>query len=221
MLGLSAFMKSSVREIVLERPSMLRTAAALLRTPGLPRALIATSMVLSSVDIFLAYTPALGQVRGLSAAVVSAMLVARSMFSMVSRLFLGRMVRLIGRRRLLVSTIALAAITLGSIALPLPATWLIILAAAFGFVVGTCQPITMSWISELSPPGTRGLAMSMRLASNRLGQTLLPAALGTFAAATGAAGVLVATAVVLVGAAWSSSAGANVADPDDTPLFPD
>jgi MFS family permease len=220
MLAMTALMESSPRVTSEDRGGMLRTARALLRTRGLPQSLLATSIVLSSLDIFLAYLPALGQERGHSAAVVSTILVARSMFSMISRLFLGRMVRVVGRRRLLVWTIALSAVTLACVALPVPVVWLVVLSAGYGFMIGTCQPITMSWVSELAPPGTRGLAMSMRLASNRLGQTVLPASIGTFAAATGAAGVLVATAVLLVGAAFSSSAVPNVGD-ESTPLLPD
>ena len=225
MLLLSAFMRSSVRERLESAPGMLRTAAVLIRTPGLPQSLIATSIVMSSLDIFLAYMPALGHERGISAAAVSTMLVARSMFSMLSRLFLGRMVRAFGRHKLLVWTIALAAVTLGSVALPVPVIWLVVLSAAYGFVIGTCQPITMSWVSELAPPGTRGLAMSMRLASNRfgqtvlpatVGQTVLPATVGILAATTGAAGVLVSTGALLVGAAWSSSTVPNAADPGET-----
>ncbi|RNE67032.1 MFS transporter [Cryobacterium tepidiphilum] len=209
ILVVSVMVRSSERLAGGARPGMLATARGLLRTRGLPRALLASSIVLASVDLFIAYLPALGHERAMAAAVVSAMLVARSMFSMFSRLFLGRMVRLLGRKVLMVWTIAASAVALGALALPLPVAWLLVLSAVYGFAIGTCQPITMSWISELAPPGTRGLAMSLRLASNRLGQTALPAALGVFASATGAAGVLVASAVVLVGAAWSSAAVGN------------
>lgn len=209
MLVMSLCMKSSPRERPEAPPRMLKTAGVLLRTRGLPQSLIATSIVLSSLDIFLAYTPALGHERGISTVVVSAMLVARSMMSMASRLFLGRMVNLTGRRRLLISTISVSALAMACIALPVPPLWLIVLSGVYGFVMGTCQPITLSWVSELAPPGTRGLAMSMRLASNRLGQTALPATVGTFASTTGAPGVLVATAVLLAVAAWSSSAVPN------------
>lgn len=220
MLTLSGFMKSSPRAHSESRPSMRRTASVLFKTPGIPQSLIATSIVLSSLDIFLAYMPALGQDRGLSAAAISTMLVARSMFSMLSRLFLGPLVRLAGRRQLLVGTIALAGVTVGFLAFELPTPWLVVLSAAYGFLIGTCQPITMSLVSDLSPPGTRGLAMSMRLASNRLGQTVIPAAVGAFAAATGAAGVLVVTGILLAGAAWTSSGVPNAAGAE-TPLEPD
>ncbi|MCX7522013.1 MFS transporter [Microbacterium sp. STN6] len=206
LLVISFLVQSTPRMHDEPRVGILTAARTLLRIPGLVRALLASSMVLSSVDLFLAYTPALGHDRSLAAATVSAMLVARSLFSMFSRLFLGRMVTLVGRRALMVSMIVVSAISLTTFALPLSDPWLLVVSSVFGFAVGTCQPITMSWISDLAPRGTRGLAMSLRLASNRLGQTLLPGALGAFAAVAGAAGVLVTTGITLFGAAWSGAA---------------
>jgi len=203
MVVLSVFMSSSVRHQSDEQVSMRRTAVALMRRPGIPQAMIASAIVLASVDLFLAYVPALGHERNFSAEIVSVMLVARSLMSMFSRLFLGQLIALAGRRRLLVGTIAVSAATLACMALPLPALWFIVISAVYGFAIGTCQPITMSWVSELAPPGSRGLALSLRVASNRVGQTTLPAILGTFAVAAGAGGVLAVTGVALLGAAWS------------------
>ncbi|WP_256127662.1 MFS transporter [Arthrobacter sp. SDTb3-6] len=223
LLGISFLVPGSVRHAAAagERVRMLPAAAGLLRTPGLVRALVAGSLVLASVDLFLAYLPALGHQRGIAAVVVSAMLVARSMFSMFSRLFLGPMVRLLGRRRLMVWTIGVSAAALLLFALPLHIAVLLALAAVYGFAIGTCQPITMSWIAELATPGTRGLAMSLRLASNRLGQTVLPSLLGALSAATGAAGVFVATGIMLAGGAWSGAAVGHAQsaeeDGDDEP----
>lgn len=207
LLGISLFIKSSARVPVEgERLRMLPAVASLLRTKGLIRALLAGSMVLASVDLFLAYLPALGHERGIAAGLVSAMLVARSLLSMFSRLFLGPMVRVLGRRRVMVWSIAVSAAALLLFALPMHVSVLLLLAAVYGFAIGTCQPITMSWIAELADPGTRGLAMSLRLASNRLGQTLLPTALGAIAAVAGVAGVFLGTGAMLAGAAWSGAA---------------
>ncbi|GAB3041382.1 MFS transporter [Parafrigoribacterium mesophilum] len=220
MLAVSLFMKSTVRMRSGDRVGMLRTAGVLLRIPGLAKALLASAIVLSSVDLFLAYIPALGHERGLTAVIVGTMLAVRSMFSMISRFFLGRMVRWLGRRALLVWSIAFSAIGVGAMALPLVGGWLIGMAALYGFAIGTCQPITMSWISELAPSGSRGLAMSLRLASNRLGQTVVPALLGGFAAATGAAGVLVITGATLAVAVWPGAAVRDTEKPGDPTIAP-
>ncbi len=213
LLGISLFIKSSKRAPSTgQRARMLPSVAALLRTPGILRALLAGSLVLASVDLFLAYLPALGHERGIAAGMVSAMLVARSLFSMFSRLFLGPMVKAFGRRCLMVCSIALSSVALLLFALPLQLSILIMLAAIYGFAIGTCQPITMSWIAELADAGTRGLAMSLRLASNRLGQTLLPTALGALSAVAGVGGVFIGTGIMLAGAAWSGAAVGQAAE---------
>lgn len=220
MLALAAFAKSSPKQADTSQPKMLRTAGVLLRIPGLPHSLVATSVVMASIDIFLVYLPALGHERGVAVGLISAMLVARSVASMLSRLFLGPLVRLVGRRRLLVTAVALSAASLVAFALPLAPAWLVVLSAVYGFVVGTCQPITMSIISDLAPPGTRGLAMSLRLGGNRIGQTVVPAVLGAAAVITGAGGVLAATGVLLGAAAWVSTGVRDSAASDEMPPGP-
>ena len=78
------------------------------------RALATSATVLAVVDLTMVYLPALGTERGLTAATVGAMLTVRAVFSMLSRLLLGRVSRAMGRMRpptvsLVLSTVALAA----------------------------------------------------------------------------------------------------------------
>jgi MFS family permease len=185
---------------------MFRSAASVLREPGATRALVASSIALSSVEVTLIYLPALGEERNLPPSVVGFMLVARSLSTMASRAALGSAVRRFGRRRLMVSTLGAAAVAIALIGLPLHPAALIVLAGVFGFFVGICQPITMSWLTELAPPGRVGMTMSLRLAGNRVGQSTIPGAAGLIAGATGVAGALVAVAASLVVAAWASAA---------------
>ncbi len=63
---------------------------SLLKTPGVVRALATSATVLAVVDLTMVYLPALGSERGLTAATVGLMLTTRAVFSMVSRLLLGR-----------------------------------------------------------------------------------------------------------------------------------
>lgn len=203
---LSLTMRSSARSGASEQGGLGRTAWALLRERGVPQALVASAIVLASIDLFVAYAPALGHERHFTAEIVSVMLVIRSGMSMFSRLFLTQLIRVCGRRPLLVGTVLLSAITLGAMVMPLTELWVIVLSAVYGFAVGVCQPITMAWVSELAAPGTRGLAMSLRVASNRVGQIALPAILGTVAVAAGAGGVLAVTGLSLLGSAWAGMA---------------
>ena len=175
----------------------------LLRLPGLVRALTVSCVVLAAVDITLVYLPALGADRGLAAGSVGLLLTLRAAASMTSRFFLGRLVRLTGRRRLMLCSVALAAVTMAAVAVPMPVAGTAVLVVLLGLGLGVGQPLTMSWLAEMAPAGLRGRAMSLRLTGNRLGQVLIPSTVGLLAAGVGSAGVLWATAgaLALAGAA--------------------
>ncbi|XVS61136.1 MFS transporter [Actinosynnema sp. CA-299493] len=172
----------------------------LLRRPGLVRTLAVSCVVIAAVDITLVYLPALGAERGIPSGVVGVLLAVRAAASMTSRLFLGRLAAWLGRRRLLLGSVALAAVGLAAAAVPMPVWLLGLVVLVVGLGLGVGQPLTMSWLAEATPPGLRGRAMSLRLTGNRLGQVVVPGAAGLLAAGTGAAGVLVLTAASLTAA---------------------
>ncbi|WP_369132732.1 MFS transporter [Modestobacter sp. I12A-02662] len=175
-------------------------ARRLLRTPGLLRALLASSVVLAAVDISLAYFPALGQERGFSAALVSLLLAVRAAASMVSRLFLGRLAASVGRRRLLLVSVTGSGLTVAALALPLPVPLVLVVVTVAGLVLGVGQPLTMSWVAGTAPPRLRGTAMSLRITGNRLGQVTIPAVAG-LAAGLGTGGVFLTTGCLLLAVA--------------------
>jgi MFS family permease len=174
-----------------------RGMGSLLRLPGLLRALLVSCVVLAAVDITLVYLPALGTDRGLAAGAVGLLLTLRAVASMTSRFFLGRLVAFVGRRRLMIASVALSAVSMAVVAAPLHPIALGALVVLMGLGLGVGQPLTMSWLAEVAPAGQRGRAMSLRLTGNRLGQVLIPSAVGLVAAGVGAAGVLAATAAAL------------------------
>jgi MFS family permease len=191
-----------------------RTAAlgSALRIPGLVRAVLASAVILSAVDILIVYLPALGSERGIASGVVGALLAVRAGTSMLSRLFLARLALWLGRRRLFVASAVVSALAVGAMAVPQPAVTLAIAVAVAGFALGLGQPLTMSWLAETAPRGLRGTAMALRLTGNRLGQMVVPTATGLVAAGAGTAGVLAMTAAVLIGAGLSVR-GADVDSP--------
>jgi MFS family permease len=175
------------------------SVVSLLKTPGLARALATSATVLAVVDLTMVYLPALGTDRGLTAATVGAMLTVRAVFSMVSRLLLGRVSRMMGRMRLLVLSLALSTVALAVAAIPMPVWLLFVVMAVLGLGLGIGQPLTMSWLSAQAPAGQRGRALALRLAGNRVGQVVLPSAIGVVSAGLGASGVFLASAVVVGG----------------------
>jgi MFS family permease len=172
----------------------------LMRRPGLLRALTVSCVVLAAVDITLIYLPALGAERGIASGAVGVLLVLRGAASMTSRLFLGRLSRRLGRRHLLVGSVAVSALGLAVTVVPMPLWALAAVVVAVGFGLGAGQPLTMSWLAESTPPGLRGRAMSLRLTGNRVGQVVVPSIAGLLAAGTGAGGVLALTAAALAAA---------------------
>jgi MFS family permease len=178
--------------------------ATLVRLPGLVRALLVSCVVLAAVDITLVYLPSLGADRGMAAGFIGLLLTLRAVASMISRVVLGRLVARVGRRRLMIGTVALSAVSMAVLGLPLPPAAMAAVVVLLGLGLGVGQPLTMAWLATSAPPGLRGRAMSLRLTGNRLGQVLIPSAVGAVAAGAGAAGVLWVTAAALTAVATAS-----------------
>jgi MFS family permease len=196
LLVCTAFLRMPVRERA-RGGAETGGMGTLLRLPGLLRALLISCVVLAAVDITLVYLPALGADRGLAAGFIGLVLTLRAAASMTSRFFLGRLVKLVGRRRLMIVSVALSAVSMAVVAVPMPPVAMAAVVVLLGLGLGVGQPLTMSWLAEVAPAGLRGRAMSLRLTGNRLGQVLIPSAVGLVAAGVGAAGVLAATAAAL------------------------
>lgn len=178
-------------------PSVL----SILRMPGMGPAMLASMVVLSAMDILVVYLPALGEERGITPATVGALLATRAGASMASRFLLGRLIGWIGRDRLMIGSLAVAAVAVVSLAvLPLPLMFVAM--AVAGWTLGVGQPMTMSWVATRATVGSRGTAMSLRLLGNRVGQVAIPLAAGGVAAVAGTAGVLATAGLtVAIGAA--------------------
>jgi len=192
-----SFLLPPARGIARTAGAATGSVRSLLTRRGLVPALTVSCIVLSAVDISLVYLPALGAERDVSAGTIGVLLAVRAGASMVSRLFLGRLVSVLGRPLLLTSSVGISALGMALVPIPMPLVLLVALIAATGLGLGAGQPLTMSWLADATPPGLRGRAMSLRLTGNRLGQVVVPTAAGVLAAGAGATGVLWITAAAL------------------------
>jgi MFS family permease len=171
--------------------------AHVLRIPSMPNAMLTSLTVLTTIDLIAAYLPAYGEANGLSAEMVGLLLAARAGASMASRLLMMPLIRLLQRRRLLILSTALPAVCLAAFPL-LNATQLLFLAMVLiGFGLGLGQPITLAWVADRASADLRGTAIGVRLSGNRLGQAVLPAAVGVVAGAGGVAAVFICLAGLL------------------------
>lgn len=200
---------------VAERPRVV----GVLTLPGLGPAVLASLTVIAAIDLLVVYLPALGAERGISASAVGVLLALRAGASMVSRLGLGRLVAAVGRLRLLAASLVTSGLAVALIPVSMPLALLGAVVVLAGLALGIGQPLTMSWVAQAAPEHLRATALSLRLTGNRLGQVALPSAVGLVAAASGAGGVLWATAVALaaVGVVTGHSGRRGQASPGGPP----
>jgi fucose permease len=87
------------------------------------------------------------------------------------------------------------------VALPLVGLWgAFAVMFGLGLGVGLPQPLTMAWVTSLTPSTSHGATLGMRLTSNRLAQVTVPLAVGAFASPLGVLGIFWANAGLLLGA---------------------
>jgi len=183
-----------------QRESAPLAAVRMLRRPGMLSAMLVSVIVISSIDVLVAYLPAFGDANGLPVALVGALLALRAGASMTSRLIMGRLIRVLGRRALL--TFSMGTAGLGLLLLPFaPVPVLVVLMALVGFGLGVGQPMTMAWVADQSLPGESATSLGIRLAGNRAALIVAPTIVGAIGGAVGLAGIFAAVAMALGGGA--------------------
>lgn len=175
-------------------PAALRR---LLAVPSMPQAMLASITVLSSVNILIAYLPVYGEATGLSVEIVGLLLAVRAGASMVSRALIAPMRRFLGRRDLLVTCMVVPAVVLVVMSFTAAIPALLVAMVLAGFGLGLGQPLTLSWVAGQAPEDLRGTAVAARLGGNRVGQFVLPAAVGLVAGVAGVGAVFWALGLLL------------------------
>jgi MFS family permease len=181
---------------------MATAAVQVLRRPGMTAAMFVSIAVISSVDVLVAYLPAYGEATGLSVETVGLLLSVRAGSSLVSRLFMARMIESLGRRPLLALSMVLAGG--GIVLLPFVSSTPVLFALmiAIGLGLGLGQPMTIAWVANRSLRHERGLALGVRLTGNRVALLVVPSAMGALAGASGIAAIWLALAAFLATGAF-------------------
>lgn len=149
---------------------------------GFKSAIFVSGSITAVIDVMLVFLPLLGRELGLTATEVGILLAIRAISAMLVRLILGPISSRLGMRATLNFGTLVTVVTLVSIAISSSFWLLAVLMFVAGFATGIGQPVTMAWVSRITPAETRGLAISIRLTSNRLGQVVIPAVAGVLAA---------------------------------------
>lgn len=185
-LSVAALYKKSQRE----RSAQVVNAGAVKRVlsvKGYKPAIFVAASSTAVVDVMLIFLPLLGRELGLGSSQIGILLAIRGIASMGVRIVLGRINDRFGMKLILNAGALITLLGSLSIAFITDFFWLAVAIAITGFAMGIGQPATMAWVSRISDPDHRGLAISIRLSSNRLGQVAVPVVAGAIAASgTGA-----------------------------------
>ena len=165
-----------------------RSVRRVLTTKGFPSAMFVAGSITAVIDVTLIFLPLLGRELGLSATQVGVLLALRAASSMLVRLVLGPTSTRLGMRVTLHYGSVVTFLSVLLIAFVTDFWWLALIMSISGLAMGVGQPVTMAWVSRISSPENRGLAISIRLTSNRFGQVVVPALAG--AIATGGVGTV-------------------------------
>jgi MFS family permease len=173
------FKKSTGKDTL---PSLdARSVRRVLTTKGFPSAMFVAGSITAVIDVTLIFLPLLGRELGLSATQVGILLALRAASSMLVRLVLGPTSTRLGMRVTLHYGSVITFVSVLMIAFVTDFWWLALIMSISGLAMGVGQPVTMAWVSRISSPENRGLAISIRLTSNRFGQVVVPAIAGAIA----------------------------------------
>lgn len=191
--------------------------AAILRRRGIPNALFVSLALLGAVDLLTAYLPLVGEERGITPAVVGALLALRAGASLVARLALGVMADRWPRHVLVLVSAAGAGLAMVVVALPgAGATQMAVALLVGGFLLGIGQPLTMTSVVRGVPASARGAALALRLVTNRAGQVVLPALAALASGLLGSAAALwFVSGLLLLAGASSAGSPETGREPDE------
>lgn len=163
--------------------------ATIMSNPGMKVAMFTSLAISSSIDVLTVFLPVFGRDNHFTSRAIATVLVARAFASMLSRFFLGRMTKKFGFHKLLFGSIFFSSLSCLLAFFAHSVLFLLLVILIAGFALGVGQPMTMAWVSRISKEEERSFTISVRLASNRLGQFGLPAVTGLIAGNLGAGSV--------------------------------
>ncbi len=180
---------------------------------GFPAVMVSSVVTVTALDLLVIYLPALGAERQIDSSHIGLLLAARSVASLVSRVFYARLIFSVGRAPLTLASMLGSAAGFLVLAAPLALPAMYAVLVALGFAMGIASTLTLSGVMFLAPPEACGTALTLRMTGNRVGQIVFPALAGAIAAATGVTGILLALGLGLA----ASGMAVAISQPPPTP----
>jgi MFS family permease len=192
-------------------PGMLRSTRAMLGRPAVKGVLLASFVALFVQAIRLSFYPLFLKREGISLSQIGLILSLMGVASIAVRLPLPALLRRFGAGPVLVWSMWLAVVGIG-LTPWLDTVWaLAIGAVAIGIGYGVNPAVTVELLARDTRPEQRGLAMGLRVTSNRLAQISQPVVFGGLTAALGMASAFPISGVLLAGLTlWTAAASESM-----------
>lgn len=174
-----------------------RSTADLVRDPGLRRMLVASAVIIASLDLFQLYLPVYAHSIGLSASTIGLILGAFAAAGFVTRALMPALVARFGEERTLTGSMLFTAATFLLIPQFEAATLLAAVCFLLGLGLGLGQPLTVILTYAHAPAGRAGEALGLRIAVTNSIHVVAPSAFGALGSALGLAPVFWASAAIL------------------------
>ncbi|WP_338450648.1 MFS transporter [Niallia oryzisoli] len=203
-MALSFFISKSSRTSSMSNIEKSTSMKELFRIPGLSRVVFVSMLILSALDIFYVYFPLYAQSIGLNFSQIGLLLGALAAANVFVRIFMPKLVMMFGRVTVLWIFMMMGAISFGMI--PFLHEFSLLFAASFllGAGLGITQPLTIVLLYNISPPDQTGEILGIRLASNRLGQMIVPFVFANLSTLFGLGPILFIKAIVLAAGALTA-----------------
>ncbi len=175
---------------------------ALLRNAKLRNAIIASGLISVGWDLYLFFFPIYGHSIGLSASAIGAIISMFAAAVFAIRVVLPALARKRSEFQILLHAIGFAGAAL--LLFPLFQNPYLLAAASFvlGLGCGVGQPMSMSLIYSLSPPGRASEGAGLRVTFNHFTHLVVPLAFGGIGTAFGFAPVFFSCSALLLGGSW-------------------
>lgn len=175
-----------------------RSALELWRIPVLRNTFIASGFISSAWDLFQFYMPVYGHSIGLSASAIGTVLGVFALATFVIRVALPQLVKRSSEAEILMVAIFVAACAFVLFPFFRSAYALAAIAFLLGLGVGCGQPMSMSLIYTLSPPGRVAESAGLRVTVNNFAHLVIPLAFGSIGSAFGFYPVFISNSAMLV-----------------------
>ncbi len=174
----------------------------LLRDKPLRAVFIASAFMNVSWDMFTFMAPVYGALIKLPASSIGLIMGSFGVATFVVRLSMPWVNRYLGEWKVLCAALGIAGLSYALF--PLLETMPLLVAVAFflGLGLGSAQPMLLSLIHQVAPPGRTGEAIGVRTTFLNLSQVVMPLLFGAFSAAAGMVPAFWVMAAVGAGGSW-------------------